>query len=88
MWLLISQVAGLNVDATDGVLAEVQRSQGLNVKVRYTADEAVLELSRRHQSSLRNSAWKTRRHRINYFVNTWHNPGQLSLAVPPWVSVQ
>jgi len=60
MRLLISQVAGLDVDATDSVFGEVQRSQSLDVNVRYAPDEPVQEFPRRHQASLGNSAWKTR----------------------------
>jgi len=58
VWLLISQEARLDIDATDGVLREVDRSEGLDVDIGYTADERVEEFPGRHQTSVGNSTCK------------------------------
>jgi len=47
---------------------EVDGTKSLDMHVRYTADETVQEFSRRHQTSVGNSAWKHVDHTAIYTV--------------------
>jgi len=73
VWLLISQEARLDIDATDGVLREVDRSEGLDVDIGYTADERVKEFPGRHQTSVGNSTCKIPQLLLFKTFNTEHS---------------